>query len=308
METQAHGLTTQVQADFAAYLAGHPEATLASVSNAINVSRATLSTWKAGTYNGDNERITEAVRGFLETARGRADRPAIGTEYRETTIGRTVLDVCRFAHHNQDIGLVYGAAGVGKTMGLREYKRQHQGEVIYLRCDPSCSAPQALVERILMETSKDCNGFRLSPLLQRVYRELAGSGRLLILDEAQYLSYRSLETVRGIHDMTEIGIVLCGNDEVYTRIRGEGRAVFAQLFSRVGIRRHVSLSATRDDVAAIAGDLPTESLKFLSARARQNGGLRMAVKLLKMAMEMTEGRAPTVEDLQMAETQLVSGC
>lgn len=308
METTV-GLTRQIQADLGAYMAGHPDQTIASVAAAINVSRTALSSWKSGNYNGDVDRITDAVRGFLDTARGRADRPVIGVEYRDTSVGRNVLDVCRFAHQHQDIGVVYGAAGMGKTMALREYKRQHQGEVIYMRCDPSCTAPQTLVERVMMEVTKDVTDNRLAVLLQRCYRELAGTGRLLILDEAQYLSVRSLETVRSIHDMTDIGVVLCGNDQVYQRIRGEGRAVFAQLFSRVGIRRHINLTATREDVASIAGDLPAESIRFLADRAKRNGGLRMAVKLLKMALELTpDGRAPTAEELQLAETQLVSGC
>ena len=67
-----------------------------------------------------------------------------------------------------------------------------------------------------------------------IVQRLQGTKGLLILDEAQHLMLPALESLRSIYDTTECGLVLMGNEAVYSRLSGRRSAEFAHLFSRVG--------------------------------------------------------------------------
>ena len=67
-----------------------------------------------------------------------------------------------------------------------------------------------------------------------ILQHLRGRECLLIIDEAQHLMLPALESLRNIHDATECGHVLMGNEAVYSRLSGRRSAEFAQLYSRVG--------------------------------------------------------------------------
>ena len=67
-----------------------------------------------------------------------------------------------------------------------------------------------------------------------IVQRLQGTKGLLILDEAQHLMLPALESLRSIHDATACGLVLMGNEAVYSRLSGRHSAEFAQLYSRVG--------------------------------------------------------------------------
>ena len=184
------------------------------------------------------------IASYLALDGQRVEAPK-GAGFVQTAVAKDVHTVCQYSHVNRDIGLVYGEAGMGKTYALREYQRAHP-DTILLRCNPSWKTPQAMLEAVLLEVGRKVRGMNA---LHRHIRELVGAleetGRLVILDEAQFLGTRSLEVVRTLHDEAEVGIVLSGNLDVYSQMHGEGMASFAQLFSRVGIRRQILLGAPR---------------------------------------------------------------
>ena len=108
-------------------------------------------------------------------------------------------------------------------------------------------------------------------------------------------------------DESGIGVALIGNDEVYTKMKGSGRADFAQLFSRIGMRKQVLTSTnSRDDVKNVFCSVPDdESIEILYRISRTAYGLRGAVnvyintvavfgmidapKIARMAKEMNIG-------------------
>ena len=72
-------------------------------------------------------------------------------------------------------------------------------------------------------------------VFRMIVQRLQGTKGLLILDEAQHLMLPALESLRSIYDATECGLVLMGNEAVYSRLSGRRSAEFAYLFSRVGM-------------------------------------------------------------------------
>ena len=91
--------------------------------------------------------------------------------------------------------------------------------------------------------------------------------------------FRSL---RCISDESGVGICMIGNDEVYTKMKGSGRADFAQLFSRIGMRKQVLVAnITKEDVQAVFGGYVKEesAMDILYRICRTNYGLRGAVNV-----------------------------
>lgn len=206
-----------------------------------------------------------------------------------------------FAEAAGDISLIYGDAGLGKTFSLKEYVRSHP-DTVYVELKDCDKSTKGVCEKILACIGKEQRGLdRL--LVDSIIEFLRNSPRLIIIDEAQHLSLRALENIRAINDATETGVVLCGNPTVYDRMHGRGQAHFAQLYSRIGIRRHI-MEPSLEDIASIfeAYDLDKESVLYLHKLALQRGGIRNCVKVLNIALQLraSEKEPLNIEHLQAA--------
>lgn len=285
----------------------------ADVAKQLAVSGGTLSQWLQAKYPGDSEGITSKVRALLAVEAERAEAPR-ALDFVPTRLALDLMEACRFAHVHRDIAVIYGDAGAGKTVALKRYRSEHVGSAVYVRCDPSFRSPQATLHALAQALGREPHWGGLRQAIAKLVDQLEGSGRLLMFDEANFLSLRSIEVLRTIHDMAEVGLVLCGNFEVYTQMHGEGRAAFAQLFSRVGIQRQVTLEIPIADVtalaASIAGELPDDCVAFLAQKAAERGGVRRLVKVLRLGCELAacdEVHSPTLRHLRMAEAMLMGG-
>jgi len=137
-------------------------------------------------------------------------------------------------------------------------------------------------------------GSSAAATMRDLVKAMRGKGGMLILDEAQNLGVKALDAVRAIHDATEVGLALLGNEEVYTRMTGGSgsRAAYLdRLFSRVGKRLKVSLPQAAD-VEAYAGAwkaFDADSLALLRSIASKPGALRMVRKTIRLAAISSPG-------------------
>ena len=204
-----------------------------------------------------------------------------------TQVLEEVTMAVSFAEAAGDISLIYGEAGLGKTVSLKEYAHLHP-EAIYIELKDCDKSVKGVCEKILDTIGKAQSGTDRK-LVNAISDYLLSNPRLIIIDEAQHLSVRALENLRAINDVTESGIVLCGNPTVYDRMQGRGQANFAQLYSRIGIRRHI-IEPTLDDITLIFEKygLEKESILFLHKLALHRGGIRNCVKVLNIALQLID--------------------
>ncbi len=212
-----------------------------------------------------------------------------------------IIMAVSFAEAAGDISLIYGDAGLGKTVSLKKYVSLHP-DTIYVELKDCDKSTKGVCEKILFNIGKELHGVdRL--LVDTITDYLTNNPRLIIIDEAQHLSIRALENLRAINDSTETGIVLCGNPTVYDRMRGRGQAHFAQLYSRIGIRRHI-IEPDLEDITKIFLNygLDKESLLYLHKLALQRGGIRNCVKVLNIALQLRDDEKEplTIDHLQSA--------
>ncbi|EHZ3394125.1 AAA family ATPase, partial [Salmonella enterica] len=119
-------------------------------------------------------------------------------------------------------------------------------------------------------------------LIDLCVEKLKGTGRLLIIDEAELLPYRALEVIRRLHDKAGIGVVMAGMPRLITNLKGK-RGEFAQLYSRVALALDMGNSLDREDFDQIAVDLmpEAEDQKIRNALYDQSKG--NARRLFKLA-------------------------
>jgi len=72
-------------------------------------------------------------------------------------------------------------------------------------------------------------------MLNEIILRLKDSGRLIIVNQAEYLSQLSLELLRTIHDEAKIGLLLVGMPKLYFNLKGK-KSEFRQLFTRIGYK------------------------------------------------------------------------
>lgn len=200
-------------------------------------------------------------------------------EFVETGISRQVTNAIRYSHLQGKISVVYGDAGIGKTVAFRNYLAKNT-LAIGVTISPTYASITGVNELIA-----DQLGVRERVARKQtaeIINKLRGSGRVLIIDEAQHLTVRALNHLRCISDESGVGICMIGNDEVYTKMKGSGRADFAQLFSRIGMRKQVLVAnITKEDVQAVFGGYVKEesAMDILYRICRTNYGLRGAVNV-----------------------------
>lgn len=112
---------------------------------------------------------------------------------------------------------------------------------------------------------------------------LSDSGRLLMVDEAENLPYRALETLRRVHDKAGIGIILAGMPRLIINLKGK-RGEYKQLYSRVGLALNLGDALPEEDINAIAVSMlpdaenPNVSMALFKA---SHGNARRLFKLVR---------------------------
>jgi DNA transposition AAA+ family ATPase len=306
LETKRPDLRAEVKA-----IAEADGLNLTGLSQQTGVGKTRLSQWLANKYPGDNDSIELDIRRWLESRRAAVELegqlPA-APAWVETATARSVLGALSFSQMAEAVSVVYGGAGVGKTTTIEKYKTQAPN-VWVVTASPSCSSSGPLLKRIAKQLGMRATG-TVDVLEENIIERVRDTRGLLVIDEAQHLTHRALDSVRSIHDAAGIGLCLVGNEIVYSQLTGGNRAVgFAQLFSRVAKR--VRLAKAKDaDVLAL---LDAWGIKGKEARTlclgigRRPGALRGLSQTLRLAsmFAATAGeRLPGVEHIRDAWADL----
>lgn len=218
------------------------------VARAVGKSAAVINQYLQGKYAGDVPSIDELARSFINREAEKEKSQKITARFVPTVTSRKGMEVIRYAHLDGDLNVIFGAAGLGKTMILREYAAQHR-DALLIEADPGYTA-RVVLEKLcnLLGLSKRGNMHELSEACIAALRD---SGRLLMVDEAENLPYRALETLRRIHDKSGIGMVLAGMPRLIINLKGK-RGEYQQLYSRVGFALCIGDSLPQSDITDIA--------------------------------------------------------
>lgn len=280
------------------------------IARLAGTSGSTVGRWLAGKYPGDNSKVERQLASALEAIAERESQaralPA-APDFIATPTAERILDVLGYAHIAQDVVVVYGGAGVGKTQAIDEYARRH-ANVWTVAATPAESSVVACLENITHALGIPAPQ-SAAKMHRAVTRRMTGTYGLLVIDEAQNLDTKALDQVRSIHDATGCGLALVGNEATYSQLTGGNRAAYLdRLYSRVGQRLRLG-KATHADTDAIVdawGINAKACIDALRKIAATPGGLRSLTKTLRLASMYAAGdeRAVNCDDIKAAWKRL----
>ena len=255
---------------------------ISRVARSKGISPTTLHLWLNGKYNGNVEKVTKAIEQFIEDEYLRAKN--IRIPFVNTTIAEDVFEIARTCHIENEIGVCCGDAGLGKTFAVKRYNIEHL-DVILIEADFGYT-PKVLFSEIHKKLGFNGTGSIHSMLLD-IVDKLKDSGRLIIVDEAEYLPYKALELLRRIYDKANVGILLVGMPKLLKNLRGES-GQYTQLYSRVGIVKELSPLTKEDSLAILSSVTPDSESIYPQISTYCGCNTRVLAKLLVRALRIAD--------------------
>lgn len=264
------------------------EISQAKLAKEIGITSGALSSYLNEKYQGNVDKITQLLLGWLEHRQERQAKFMVAPDFIKTATAEDVMETLRYAHLLSTMATVYGASGVGKTTAAKAYKQQNPN-VWMITANPSRASLSETLYEMALELGLNDVSKRKGNLSRLIVKKLTDTKGLFIVDEADHLPYETLEEIRLIQEQCQIGFVLIGNDKVYTRLRGGMHQTheYARLWSRISDHKRIKESQVEDIIAiAEAWQLDSENKKLialLSGICKQGGGLRILTQILRLA-------------------------
>ncbi|EEY08713.1 AAA family ATPase [Mannheimia haemolytica] len=275
------------------------------------INAGALSSYLNGSYAGDIANLEAKLTAYFAKKEVQAREFVEAPAFIETATARQIFKTLEFAQIANCMATVYGMSGVGKTKAIQEFKKG-RANVWLVTASPSRSSLSEILYEIALELGISDAPRRKGTLSRLIARKIKGTEGLLIVDKADHLPYEALEELRIMQEEANIGLVLVGNDKVYTRMKGgiSPHHEYARLWSRVA--KNTSIQKTKQaDTKAVAKawglEEDTEALKVMQSITETGGGLRILTQTLRLAGIVAKGldRAITADLIIQARQELL---
>lgn len=262
-------------------------------------STGTLSLFLSGKYSGDNHEISQKLEEWLALRTRREEINIPSNEWIETPTAKSIWVTILYAHANCKMAAIYGTPGVGKTMTCLEYaSKDKKGAVWFVRASVAEDTLLGIYTKIARVLGIANPSSRKSELHQELLSRLTGSKGVLILDEVQRLSLKTLEAVRDLFDEAEIGLVLCGDIESYARLINRRNGVkCAPLTSRIGKRTEIT-EVSDEDLATVLDHwsvIDKDQRQCLAQAKHHPAALRVMREVFELALNYAAGSGTSLE-------------
>ena len=275
------------------------------ISRETGLSGAVISQFISGTYEGDNDKIADSLEKYLVIATERLESADNTVFYPDLRNTKTSLFAVKYAHKNCDVVLLSGDAGAGKTTALRYYTQNNTG-VIFITASTCISSPTAILKEIASAIGKKATGNK-SQIEKTLISALSNSNRLIIIDEADQLTFNAIQAVRNLNDKANVGILLSGNNRIYNQmVMGARCTEFDQVRTRIFMRPKFSNTYTVYEMQNIFPNVEPKGIGVLLKLAERDS-LRMAVKLFNAVIELgvNAGNIIKASELKLVQEQFL---
>lgn len=256
----------------------------------IGVSSSIISQLRSGKYNGDIEKQFERLYTYFDTKSKAADKYS-EVEYAPTTISEVVYQTLENVKIKGGFAFVTGDAGIGKTKALRKFSTDNELNCVMITINPCTKSTKAVLKMLALEL-----GLPISQSRDDLWMSIAAKlhdGMVIAVDEAQLLTYGSIETLRALADFFSergqtLGVALVGNDGIREKIEGRSREQYRQVSNRAWQRQQLrTLDVRREDIEMLIPilDGKDREIEFLHKIAQTAEGIRGAVRLFGNAYD-----------------------
>lgn len=266
----------------------------ANAAKYLGISKPALNAYLQNKYAGNVADIDSKVQGYLRLQQERQEVAKLEMCFVETRAAKNMLGFLGLTHKLSQLGIVYGGAGVGKTTVLKEYKKRFPNTIL-IEPDMGYTA-KVLLQEICRALGQNDKG-NIHDMTERIADTLRGSGRMLMIDEAELLPMRALESIRRIHDKADCAVMLVGMPKLLLNLKGPN-AEFKQLFSRVSVRLDMGVNIEETDLRHIASEVLGVKDDTILAKLTKTaqGNVRKLAKLMMIVRYLMQ-----VNQLDIAE-------
>ncbi len=251
---------SNLQHELKSWLSSNSSWSQTKVAQKLALSGGALSSWLNGKYKGDVSKIDKAVSAFLEGQKvAQEDRNTFANDFEfcETSVYLKIEEDADLAEHRGEMRVVTGLSGIGKTTALKHIQEQRTG-MLLIECYQGMNK-QTILRQICRQLGVDTKG-TYSVLFDRVTDNLIGSHRLIAIDEAEHLSFTTIDTIRRVHDFTGCGVLMVGHPRFYRELKSNQRD-YAYLYNRLSLPLHLE-TLKKDDIKQLVKTVFDTDMNF----------------------------------------------
>ena len=269
--------------------------TQAMLARSIGVSAPQVSQYLSDSYKGDVAGLESKLNDFMNNYAVRNDTDSVkitltkNMKMTHFTINETIV--------SRDLTVIHGEAGCGKTTAVKEFVKQNPTTVL-IEAIPGMSISSVLSEisvAIGLQPSKSSEA-----MIKAISKEFKRREAVLIIDEAENLTTKTLEALRRIWDFSQVPTVLVGTGALINNLKGRNGELL-QLYSRVSNTWKFK-ELDDEDLKELFGDVAVHIQKITKH-------LRRAMNIYKKAVRFANLRNETVNatNIQRASDMMILG-
>ena len=257
----------------------------------IGVSGTALSQIRNGKYKANPQKIFDTLEQYFGV-KEKAKLTYSEVGYAPTSISEQIYDIISVCQVKGGLAVACGDAGIGKTKAAQKFVSDNPSNSFLITINPCLTNVKSL-----LKTIADRIGAGQEKSVNELWFSIANKlsdGAILIFDEAQHLTVKTIEVLRSFSDYFNdkgqtLGICFIGNVETITRMGGK-KAEFAQIANRTKQRKiYRNTEIQREDICKLFPILENENMNaeidYLLRIARTPQALRGAINLFSNAYD-----------------------
>lgn len=257
----------------------------------VGVSLSIISGLKTGNYKGNRDKQFEKLIAYFELKQEASEKVvAIDSEYVPTSISEQVQGYIRNCQMRGGLLAISGDAGIGKTRAIRKFAKENSSSTIWITSNPCLNTVKPILRAICkqLNITAKTNDDMYSAIIDKLR-----DGMVIVIDEAQHLSIKVIETLRGFSDHFSdrgqtLGICFVGNSTTISKFGGKQDAVFEQIANRTLQKPIFSTQDIQEEDMRLLFPLVADQemeLEFLLGVARSKQAIRGAMNLFNNALD-----------------------
>lgn len=268
------------------------EKTQAAACKKIGISTSIMTQLKSGKYQGDIEKQFKLLEDYFNLKEEAKSKSSYRTDkYVPTSISSEVYNYIRNVQLKGGLMTIAGDAGIGKTRAIMKYYEEYPNSSIWITANPCMNTVKPILKKICktLGITNVRNNYEMFDSIVDKLRD----GMVIIFDEAQHISLKAIETLRGFSDYFSdrgqtLGIAFVGNMTTMDKFGAKEEAVFAQIANRtIQKPTFFTTDITREDIHLLYPDIKENSKEedLMLAIAQSKEGIRGANNLFTNATD-----------------------
>ena len=251
--------------------------------NAIGLSSGAMSDLRKGKYKGDKEQQFKKLFEYFEI-KDKAKKLEVVRDYVPTSMSERVKKHLELCQTRGRLSVISGDAGIGKTRAIMQYCKEKPNSTTWITANPCMNTVKTVLKELCKRMNIQLKGSNIE-MYNAIINKLS-DGQIIIIDEAQHISLKAIETLRGISDYFEdrgmtLGICFVGNRTTMNNFGGKEDAVFEQIVNRTFQMPTLSTTEVKKkDIQMLFPSIQEEkALEFILKIAKSRQAIRGAMNL-----------------------------